>query len=107
MIYAAFTIGGPDIICFTAGEIENPRNTIPRVARLIFYRLVFFYVVGVFAVGIICSSRDDRLLNAISSGASGAAASPWVIGIQNLGIRGLPDVINAVILLSGWWACLL
>ncbi|KAG4258883.1 hypothetical protein FPRO03_13349 [Fusarium proliferatum] len=102
VIYAAFTIGGPDLICFTAGEIQNPRKTIPRVARLIFYRLAFFYVVGVFAVGIICSSRDERLLNALGSGASGAAASPWVIGIQNLGIHGLPDVINAVILLSGW-----
>ncbi|KAF5683478.1 general amino acid permease [Fusarium circinatum] len=102
VIYAAFTIGGPDLICFTAGEIQNPRKTIPRVARLIFYRLAFFYVVGVFAVGILCSSRDERLLNALGGGASGAAASPWVIGIQNLGIHGLPDVINAVILLSGW-----
>ncbi|KAG9496433.1 hypothetical protein J7337_013021 [Fusarium musae] len=102
VIYAAFTIGGPDLICLTAGEIQNPRKTIPRVARLIFYRLAFFYVVGVFAVGIICSSRDERLLNAIGNGDAGAAASPWVIGIQNLGIHGLPDVINAVILLSGW-----
>ncbi|KAG5789516.1 hypothetical protein H9Q69_011417 [Fusarium xylarioides] len=102
VIYAAFTIGGPDLICLTAGEIQNPRKTIPRVARLIFYRLAFFYVVGVLAVGVLCSSRDERLMNAISNGDSGAAASPWVIGIQNLGINGLPDVINAVILLSGW-----
>ncbi|KAI8682138.1 AA-permease domain-containing protein [Fusarium keratoplasticum] len=102
VIYAAFTIGGPDLICFTAGEIQNPRHTIPRVARLIFYRLAFFYVVGVLAVGIICSSRDERLMSAIENGDSGAAASPWVIGIENLGIQGLPHVINAVILLSGW-----
>ncbi|UPK91886.1 hypothetical protein LCI18_002821 [Fusarium solani-melongenae] len=102
VIYAAFTIGGPDLICFTAGEIQNPRHTIPRVARLIFYRLAFFYVVGVLAVGIICSSRDDRLMSALKNGDSGAAASPWVIGIENLGIHGLPHVINAVILLSGW-----
>ncbi|KAI0017811.1 amino acid permease/ SLC12A domain-containing protein [Xylariomycetidae sp. FL0641] len=100
VLYAAFTVAGPDMIALAAGEIQNPRRTIPRVARLIFYRLVGFYVVGVLCVGILTSSRDPRLLGAL--GADGAAASPWVIGIQNLGIRGLPDLINACILLSGW-----
>ena len=100
--YAAFTVGGPDLIALAAGEIVNPRRTIPRVARLVFYRLVGFYVIGVFAVGIICSSRDERLMNALDEGAAGSAASPWVIGIQNLGITGLPSLINVVILLSGW-----
>lgn len=100
--YAAFTIAGPDLITMAAGEIQNPRKTIPRVARLVFYRLVGFYIVGVLAVGILCSSRDPRLLGALESGASGAAASPWVVGIQNLGIEGLPSVINVVIMLSGF-----
>lgn len=99
--YAAFTISGPDLITMAAGEIQHPRKTIPRVARLVFYRLVGFYIVGVLAVGILCSSRDTRLLGAIAAGESGAAASPWVVGIENLGIQGLPSVINAVIMLSG------
>lgn len=72
------------------------------MARLVFYRLVGFYVIGVFAVGIICSSRDSRLLGAIESSSAGAAASPWVIGITNLGVHGLPGLINFLILLSGW-----
>ncbi|GJN80026.1 hypothetical protein PLIIFM63780_003550 [Purpureocillium lilacinum] len=103
-IYAGFTISGPDMMALAAGEIQNPRRTIPRMARLIFYRLVGFYVVGVLAVGVICSSRDERLMGAVEGGSDsvGAAASPWVIGIQNLGIGGLPDMINAFILLSGW-----
>lgn len=61
-----------------------------------------FYIVGVFAVGIICSSRDPRLMGAIDSGSAGSAASPWVIGIQNLGIEGLPSFINVVVLFSAW-----
>lgn len=100
-MYASFTIAGPDMIALSAGEIQNPRRTIPRVARLIFYRLVGFYVIGVLAVGIICSSRDERLLGALEDGSAGSAASPWVIGIENLGITGLPDLINFLILLSG------
>ena len=100
--YAAFTVAGPDLISLAAGEIQNPRRTIPRVARLVFYRLVGFYVVGVLCVGIICSSRDTRLLGAIKNGDAGAAASPWVIGIENLAITGLPGFINFLIMLSGW-----
>ncbi|TEA14662.1 putative proline-specific permease put4 [Colletotrichum sidae] len=102
VIYAAFTIAGPDMIALAAGEIQNPRRTIPRVAKLIFYRLVGFYVVGVLCVGIICSSRDPGLLGAIENGEPGAGASPWVVGIKNLHIKALPDIVNAFILLSGW-----
>lgn len=65
---------------------------------------MIFYIVGVFAVGTICSSNDERLLSAIDSGVPGAAASPWVVGITNLEISTLPDIINGVILLSAWSA---
>lgn len=102
ILYAGFTIAGPDMIALAAGEIQNPRRTIPRVAKLIFYRLVGFYVVGVLAVGIICSSRDKHLIGALESNSAGVMASPWVIGIQNLGIQGLPHLINFLILTSGW-----
>ncbi|EXL45411.1 hypothetical protein FOCG_12803 [Fusarium oxysporum f. sp. radicis-lycopersici 26381] len=86
-----------------AGEIRNPRKTIPKVAKLIVGRILFFYVVGILAVGIICNSRDPRLLGAIETGEAGAAASPWVLGLLRLDIRGfLPGLINFLILLSGW-----
>ncbi|KHN97961.1 Amino acid/polyamine transporter I [Metarhizium album ARSEF 1941] len=101
ILYAGFTISGPDLIALGMGEIQNPRRTIPRVAKLVFYRVVGLYVTGALAVGILCSSRDERLMGAIEDHVAGSAASSWVIGIQNLGITGLPDLINAVILLSG------
>ena len=102
MVFAAFSIAGPDLPALAAGEIQNPRYTIPRVVKMTFWRIVGFYVVGVLAVGIICNPRDPRLISAIESDAPGSAASPWVIGIENLEISGLPDLINLLILLSGW-----
>ncbi|KAH7120169.1 amino acid permease-domain-containing protein, partial [Dactylonectria estremocensis] len=101
--YGVFTVGGPEILSVAAGEIRNPRKTIPKVAKMIIARLLFFYVIGVLAVGILCNSRDPRLMGAIESGDAGAAASPWVLGLLNLGITGfLPGFINVLILLSGW-----
>lgn len=102
VLYAGFTVAGPDMIAIAAGEIQNPRRTIPRVAKLVFFRLVGFYVIGVLAVGIIVSGDDPRLLNAQDDGSVGSAASPWVIGIQNLGINGLPSLINFLILTSAY-----
>lgn len=102
MVYAAFSIAGPDLPALAAGEIQNPRYTIPRVVKMIFWRIIGFYVIGVLAVGVICNSHDPRLMSALTAGSAGSAASPWVIGIQNLGIHGLPDLINLLILLSGW-----
>lgn len=102
VLYAGFTIAGPDMVALASGEIQNPRRTIPRVAKLIFYRLVGFYVLGVLAVGIICSSKNKHLIGAIENGEAGSAASPWVIGIKALKISGLPDLINFLILMSGW-----
>ncbi|KAJ5005681.1 Proline-specific permease [Colletotrichum sp. SAR 10_66] len=103
--YAAFTIGGPDTISLAAGEIQNPRKTIPRVSKMIINRILFFYIFGILAVGIICNSRDERLLGAIDSGDAGAAASPWVLGLLSHGISGfLPGLINFLILLSDIYA---
>ncbi|KAL5332583.1 amino acid permease/ SLC12A domain-containing protein [Aspergillus crustosus] len=102
IIYAGFSLAGPDLPALAAGEIQNPRYTIPRVVKMIFWRIVGFYVIGTLAVTIICDSHDPQLINAIENGDAGSAASPWVIGIENLDIRGLPDLINVLILLSGW-----
>lgn len=102
MRYAAFSIGGPDVIALAAGEIINPRRTVPGMAKLVFYRVCGFYIIGVLAVGIICSSRDRHLLGALDSGSVGSAASPWVIGIKNLRINGLAGFINFLILTAGW-----
>ncbi|KAL6416027.1 putative proline permease protein [Ilyonectria robusta] len=102
MIYAAFSIAGPDFIALSAAEMKNPRRNIPRCARATFLRIFIFYVLGSLAVGILCDSEDPRLLAALGDSSVGSAASPWVIGIENLGIHGLAGFINVLILISGW-----
>lgn len=88
----------PELMVFTAGEMRNPRKNLPIAARRFFYRLVVFYVLSALAVGVICNSSSPGLL----SGTGNAAASPWVIAIQNAGIDVLPSIINAGILTSAW-----
>lgn len=90
----------PELIVVTAGEMQSPRQNIPKAARRYFYRLVFFYIFAAIAIGVMCPSDDSRLTN----GGAGAGSSPFVVGIKNAGIPVLDSIVNAVILTSAWSA---
>lgn len=91
-------IVGPELVAIAAAETENPRRNIAKAAKRFVYRLMFFYVAGSLVIGIMVPSNNPNLLN----GSSSAAASPFVIGIRSVGIKGLNHVINAAILTSAW-----
>ncbi|KAI0160056.1 proline-specific permease [Hypoxylon sp. FL1284] len=103
-IQATFSYGGSEMVVIASGETENPRRNIPKAIRRVFWRIALFYVLAVFLVTLCVSSQDPRLLDAINNSAPGAAASPFVIAIENGGIGTLPSIINAVILTSAWSA---
>jgi yeast amino acid transporter len=90
----------PELVGIAAGEAVAPRRNIPKAARRFVWRLSIFYGIASLIIGCIVPSTEPRLL----SPASNAAASPFVIAIQNAGISGLDHVINFAILTSAWSA---
>ncbi|KAF7548861.1 hypothetical protein G7Z17_g6793 [Cylindrodendrum hubeiense] len=86
----------PELLVVTAGEMERPRQNLPKAGKRYFYRLIIFYILGSFFIGLIVRSDNPQLLG----GGSGAGASPWAIAARDAGIRGLDSVINGVILTS-------
>ncbi|KAI9241666.1 MAG: amino-acid permease inda1 [Podila humilis] len=92
-------ITSPELIAIAAGETIDPRRNIPKAARRFVWRLALFYGFSSLLIGILVPSDDKNLL-----GASNASASPFVIGIQRVGIPVLNHVINAAILTSAWSA---
>lgn len=96
---AAFSfLFGPEFVVSASSEMQNPRRDLPTTAKHFAWRLITFYGLGAIAISVICNSRDP----ALTSNGVGAAASPWVLGIKNAGIRGLDSVINAAIITSAW-----
>lgn len=87
-----------------AGEAQNPRQVMPRAFNAVFYRLTAFFVLGSLAVGILVPYDDEELTAAFTSGAPGAAASPYVVAMNRLRIRVLPDIVNAMVLTSAFSA---
>jgi amino acid transporter len=85
------------MVGLAAAETANPRKSVPTASKQVFWRIALFYVINLFIVGIILRSDDPRLL-----GASGAntKASPFVLAIEDAGIKVLPSIFNAVITIS-------
>ncbi|OWB74996.1 hypothetical protein B5S31_g4840 [[Candida] boidinii] len=96
-VTAAFSFGGTELAGLAAAETENPRKTLPSATKQVFWRITLFYIVCLTLVGLLVPYTEPLLIN--SSG-SNAAASPFVIAIKNAGIKGLPSVMNVVIMIA-------
>lgn len=97
-VTAAFSYSGIEMTAVSAAESLNPRETIPKAAKRTFWLITASYVTILTLVGCLVPYNDPRLLNASSS--VDAAASPLVIAIENGGIKGLPSLMNAIILIA-------
>jgi amino acid transporter len=104
LIQASFTIAGPDYVSMAAGETENPRWVMPRAFNAVFYRLTAFFVLGSLCVGILVPYDSEEMTAAFADGKPGAAASPYVVAMNRLGISGLPHIVNALVLTAAFSA---
>lgn len=96
-VTASFAFGGTELVGLAAAETANPRKTIPKATKQVFWRITLFYVISLFILGLIVPSDAENL-----SLASGGATrySPFVLSFQLAGIKALPSIFNAVITLS-------
>lgn len=96
-VTAAFAYAGVELVGLAAAESENPRVALPRAIKQVFWRILMFYLVSLTLICFLVPYNSDRLLGASSVDVT---ASPFVIAIEQGGIKGLPHVMNAVILVS-------
>ncbi|KAL7416520.1 amino acid permease [Mrakia frigida] len=96
---AAFSFIGTEIVAITAGEAVNPRRNLPRAIKKVYIRILLFYVLGTFIIGLIVASDNENL-----GTTSDAKASPFVIAIEEAGIKALPSIINACLITAAWSA---
>ncbi|KAF7715230.1 Uncharacterized protein PECH_008723 [Penicillium ucsense] len=99
---AAFAVVGPEYISMVAAEARRPRVYIKNAFKTVYIRFGIFFIGGALAVGIVCSARDPQLTDVVmgKTGGSSAAASPYVIGMRNMGIAIFPSIVNALLLTS-------
>jgi yeast amino acid transporter len=98
MSNAVFSFAGVESLAMAAAETRNPRVTIPKACKRVFVRVATFYILAVLVVGMLVASDDPRLDD--ESGT--AAESPFVIAASAAGLRGVPSLVNAIVITSAW-----
>lgn len=96
---ASFTIAGPEYVNLIAAEAKRPRTYIKTAFKVVYWRFIFFYMVGAVCVGVLVASNDPTLISVFITGDSvgTAAATPFIIAMQNMKVEALPHVINALL----------
>ncbi|EXJ81650.1 hypothetical protein A1O1_07715 [Capronia coronata CBS 617.96] len=100
---ASFTVVGPEYIAMVAAEAKRPRIYIKNAFKTIYWRFGIFFILGALCVGIVVPYNDPTLVGVITGTVSGggtAAASPYVIAMENLGVSVMPHITNALMLTS-------
>jgi yeast amino acid transporter len=100
-VTAAFSFAGVELVGLAAAECENPRKAIPRAVKQVFWGVSIFYMASLLMIGLIVPYNDPRLLNNHDSNHKfDPSASPFVIAIEQAGIKVIPSILNTVILIS-------
>ncbi|OJJ54492.1 hypothetical protein ASPSYDRAFT_160179 [Aspergillus sydowii CBS 593.65] len=94
-VQAAFSFGGGEHIAVIAGEVADPRHTIKKTVRPVFWRMFTFFVVNIWLVGMCVPYDDPDLVSG-----SGTLGSPFVIALKRADVWGLAHAINGFIFLS-------
>ena len=109
-VTAGFAFVGTELAGLTAAETvsyfylcishhqANPRQTIPRATKQVTWGIIILYLVPLTIIGCLVPYTEPRLLQHAYS--TDIRASPFVIAVQNAGIKVIPSIVNAVILLS-------
>ena len=100
---ACFTVVGPEYISMVSAEAKRPRIYIKAAFKTVYWRFGIFFIMGSLMVGIACAYNDPKLVSVVfgtGSGGGTATASPYVIAMQNLGVSGLPNLVNALLVTS-------
>lgn len=96
-VTASYSLAGTELIGLAAAnETSNPRKTLPKAIKQVFIRIIAFYIFSLIFIGLLVPIDSPELLGASSY----TSASPFVIAIKNSGIKVLPSIFNAVILIS-------
>ncbi|RPB22026.1 amino acid permease [Terfezia boudieri ATCC MYA-4762] len=96
-VTAAFAFAGTELVGLAAAETANPRKSLPTAIKQVFWRITLFYIISLTIVGLLVPYTEKRL---VGQSSADAKASPFVIAIENAGIKVLPSIMNVVIMVA-------
>ncbi|KAL4074275.1 amino acid permease-domain-containing protein [Scleroderma citrinum] len=93
-VTASFAYGGTESLGITAGETRNPSRNMPRVVKLVFWRILMFYVLSILLIGLNVPWNYPNLSDKTTT------TSPFTIVFELAGSATAASFMNTVILTS-------
>lgn len=53
LLVAGFSVGGTEVVAVTAGESDDPKKSMPKAIKQVFWRILLFYVLSIAVIGAI------------------------------------------------------
>lgn len=99
---ASFAVVGPEYISMVAAEAKRPRVYIKTAFKTVYFRFGMFFFGSALCVGIVLAGNDEKLQKVANGedGSSTAAASPYVMAMNNMHITVLPHIVNVLLMTS-------
>lgn len=94
---AGYSFQGTELVGVAAGESENPRESVPRAIRQVFWRILLFYVCAIFVIALLIPYTHPSLL---ASDVDSINTSPFTLVFEKAGFAFAAAIMNAVILTS-------
>src|SRR3990167_3395502 len=91
-IIAGFSFQGSELIGIAAGESEDPKHTIPKATKQVFWRILLFFVLSILIISLLIPNSILKL------GESTVQTSPFTLIFEKIGIAFSASLMNAVIL---------
>ncbi|KAL5536239.1 ALP1_1 [Sanghuangporus sanghuang] len=93
-VTASFAYGGTESLAITAGETKNPTKNMPRIVRVVFWRILLFYIFSILMIGLNVPYDYPNLSNRSTT------TSPFTIVFREAGSNVAASFMNTVILTS-------
>ncbi|EDK45753.1 conserved hypothetical protein [Lodderomyces elongisporus NRRL YB-4239] len=97
LLTATYSLAGTELVGLTSAESAgDARKTLPKAIKQVVWRILIFYMLSLTLIGFLVNAKEPQL----ASDDSSVSTSPFVIAIQQGGIKGLPSVFNVVIMVA-------
>ncbi|EDK47118.1 conserved hypothetical protein [Lodderomyces elongisporus NRRL YB-4239] len=95
-VTSSFSLGGSEFISVSAAETKHPKLALRSATKFVYWKVIVLFLGSLTIVGLLVPYNSDRLLG----GESPSHASPYVLAAAIHGVKVIPHIINAVILIS-------
>lgn len=101
-LVVGFSFQGTELVGVAAGEVKDPKTSVPKAIRNVFWRIIIFYIGSIMVIAFLIPSTNSNLINASSTN---IALSPFTMVFSQAGLKFAGSLVNFVIVVAVLSAC--